>query len=76
MLWFGGVVTRAQVWVNGREVGMSDGKGFAPFEFDATEAAIPGQENLVAARLWRESISALGAGGIMAPVMFWSPKSD
>ncbi len=75
-LWFGGVDEKAKVWVNGKEVGISHGASFLPFEFDVTKAVKPGQKNVVSVRLLNEVVNELGTGGITAPVMFYVPKAD
>jgi hypothetical protein len=72
MLWFGGVDETAQVRVNGKDVGTATG-AFRPFEFDVTDAAVPGQNNLVVVRIENEALNELGTGGIVEPVMFYAP---
>jgi beta-galactosidase/beta-glucuronidase len=72
-LWFGGVDEKAKVWVNSKMVGISHGGAFVPFEFDATEAVLPGKENIVTVLVCNKVVDELGTGGIMAPVMFYSP---
>lgn len=72
-LWFGGVDETARVWVNGTEVGISADAAFAPFEFDATAALRPGQDNQVVVCVANNRTDEIGTGGIMAPVMFYSP---
>ena len=84
-LWFGGIDERAEVWVNGQLVGTSDepGRGlppmagtFKPFDLEVTDAARFGEPSSVAVRITNKRLNELGTGGITAPVMFWSPKSD
>lgn len=84
-LWFGGVDRKASVWINGVFVGSSaqpeDGLpgvpgSFKPFDLPATKAIRPGETNWVAVRIEKEGLAELGTGGIVAPVMFWSPKSS
>lgn len=72
-LWFGGVDEKAEVWINGKEVGISHSSSFVPFELDATEAVIPGGENVLVVRILNEHVNELGTGGIMAPVLFYVP---
>ena len=81
-LWFAGVDTRAQVWINGHDVGTSDEPregipgvpgSFEPFDMPATEHIKPGEENWVVVRVVNDKLGELGTGGIMGPVMFWSP---
>ncbi len=76
LLWFGGVDEKAKVWVNGKLLGDSPGRSFVPFEMDATQAIAPGQQNIVTVRLTNDSLNELGTGGIVAPVMFYSPAGD
>lgn len=81
-LWFGGVGVKAKVWVNGvllgtsREpnAGLPGAPGtFRPFDFLATEALRFGEPNTVSVKITNDRLADLGVGGIIAPVMFWSP---
>jgi len=47
MLHFEGVSFGAKVWLNGEYLGRHD-SAFTPFEFDATDAALPGRANVLA----------------------------
>jgi hypothetical protein len=71
-LWFGGADEKAKVWVNGKLVGESPGRAFAPFELEATDSVRFGQTNGVAVRVTNTRLNELGTGGITAPVMFWA----
>lgn len=82
-LWFGGVDELATVWVNGVPLGSNakplDGLpgvpgSFRPFDLHATPAIRFGEENWIVVRITNEKLSELGTGGIVAPVMFWSPR--
>jgi hypothetical protein len=75
-LWFGGVDEKAKVWVNGKEVGISHGASFLPFEFDVTDAIQPGARNVVSVRIVNAAVDELGTGGITAPVMFYVAAPD
>jgi hypothetical protein len=72
-LWCGGVDEKAKVWVNGKPVGISHSSAFNPFEFDATDAVIPGGENTVVMCVANLTLDELGTGGIVSPVMFYLP---
>ncbi len=86
-LWFGGVDRLASVWVNGVFMGTSreprEGVpgvpgSFRPFDMptvreDGASALNFGGENWVVVRIENKSLAELGTGGILAPVMFWSP---
>lgn len=81
-LWFGGVDEQASVWVNGTFLGTNrEPVGglpgvpgtFRPFDLDATSSVNFGEENWVVVRIVNKSIDELGTGGIVAPVMFWTP---
>lgn len=50
VLRFGAVDYRAQVWVNGRQVGSHEG-GHTPFAVDITDAVTPGEDNDVVVRV-------------------------
>jgi hypothetical protein len=73
-LWFGGVDEKAQVWVNGKMIGASGVGTFQPFELDATAALKPGSTNLIVVMITNDKLNELGTGGIVGPVMIWSPK--
>jgi beta-galactosidase/beta-glucuronidase len=71
-LWFGGVDEKAKVWVNGKLLGESPGRAFAPFELEASEAVRFGETNRIAVLVTNSRLNELGTGGITAPVMFWA----
>lgn len=82
-LWFGGIDEKAKVWLNGQLLGtnISPGHGlpgvpgtFMPFDLDATEAVRFGKPNTIAVKITNKRLNELGTGGIVAPVMFWSPR--
>jgi len=82
-VWFGGVDEKAKVWLNGKLLGQSDAEGpglpgvrgaFRPFEFDVTKAVRFGAMNSLVVKIANHQLNELGTGGIVAPVMFWSPK--
>ncbi len=81
-LWFGGVDAKAHVWINGEFVGTSEEPeeglpgvpgSFQPFDMPAAGAAAYGEENWVVVKIENHSLAELGTGGVLAPVMFWSP---
>ncbi len=81
-LWFGGVDNAAKVWVNGQLLGTNrepkhglpgEAGVFRPFDFLATEAVRFGEANTVSVKVTNDRLAELGTGGIVAPVMFWSP---
>lgn len=74
VLWVGAIDERARVWVNGRLLGDSPIGAFSPFEFDATEAARPGRENVVVIKAGNHITQEVGTGGLLAPVMFHAPR--
>ena len=82
-LWFGGVDELASVWVNGRHLGTNrEPVGglpgvpgtFRPFDLDASQAVKFGGENWVVVRITNKNLDELGTGGIVAPVMLWTPN--
>ncbi len=87
-LWFGGVDRLASIWINGVFMGTSREPregipgvpgSFRPFDVptvheDGSSALNFGGENWVVVRIENKSLAELGTGGILAPVMFWSPK--
>lgn len=81
-LWFGGVDELAKVWVNGtllgtnREplMGLPGVPGtFRPFDLLATDAVRLGEDNTVSVKITNKRLNEIGTGGIVGPVMFWSP---
>lgn len=72
--WCGGVDEKAKVWINGKQIGISPGAAFSPFEMDATDAVKPGKNVIVVAVL-NEVVNELGTGGIVAPVMLYAPAA-
>ena len=81
-LWFGGVDNAAKVWVNGTLLGTNreplhglpgEAGTFRPFDMLATEAIRFGEKNTVSVKITNDRLAELGTGGIVAPVMFWSP---
>ena len=83
-LWLGGVDRVAHVWINGQYVGSSQAPEeglpgapgtFRPVDMPATNAVRHGQENWVTVMIEsRDRLAELGTGGLIAPVMFWSPS--
>jgi hypothetical protein len=82
-LWFGGIDEAATVWLNGKRLGTSADPGhglpgmagtFKPFELEATDAVRFGRLNTLAVKITNLKLNEIGTGGIVAPVLFWSPK--
>ncbi len=81
-LWFGGVDNAAKAWVNGELLGTNrepkhglpgEAGVFRPFDFLATDAVRFGEKNTVTVKVTNDRLAELGTGGIVAPVMLWSP---
>ncbi len=86
-LWVGAVDTWASVWINGEYMGTSREPKhglpgipgtFLPFDMptrdlDGESVLNFGGENWVVIKVVRDRLNELGTGGVMAPVMFWSP---
>jgi len=73
-LWCGGVDESAKVWLNGKEVGISHGAAFYPFEMDATTMVKPGKNELTIC-VANLIVSELGTGGIVSPVILYAPAA-
>jgi hypothetical protein len=71
-LWCGGVDETAEVWLNGKKIGISHGAAFYPFEMDATDAVKPGR-NVITMCVSNQVVNEIGTGGIVAPVMLYAP---
>lgn len=77
LLYFGSATYRANVWVNGLEVGGHEG-GYMPFEFDITDALAPaGRKNLIAVRVDNDlTHTTVPQGGVPAGLpMVWRPNN-
>jgi len=83
-LWFGGVDEHAAVWVNGQFAGESDHPGdgvpgmagvFKPFDIPVSELVRFDRPNTIVVKITNEALNEIGTGGIVAPVMFWSPRT-
>ena len=82
-LWFGGVDEQAKVWFNGQLLGASADAGeglpgtagtFLPFEFNVTKEARVSADNTIVVKVTNKRLDEVGTGGIVSPVMLWSPK--
>ncbi len=87
-MWFGGVDRTASVWLNGEYMGSNaeprEGLpgipgSFRPFDLptvdeDGDSVINFGGENWVVVEIENRTLAELGTGGILAPVMFWSPE--
>jgi len=71
-LWFAEVDGQAKVYVNGKLVG-EGAKPRQPFEADITQAALPGQSNVIAVQVDHRRITDLALGGILKPVLVYAP---
>ncbi|WP_127584243.1 DUF4838 domain-containing protein [Paenibacillus koleovorans] len=71
-LWFSNIDESARVWMNGQALPLvTKGKLGVPWEFDATDAILFGQTNVIVVDVTNEILDELGTGGIMGPVMLW-----
>jgi hypothetical protein len=82
-LWLGGTDGKSKVFVNGKHVPFTDGKGQTadeakgyckPFSFDVTAALVPGAKNTIAILSTRTALNELGTGGLLAPVALYAEK--
>lgn len=71
-LWCGGVDEKAKVWINGTLIGVSHGAAIYPFEMDTADTLKAG-ENQITIAVANLRVNELGTGGILAPVILWSP---
>lgn len=83
LLWFGAVDELAKVWINGQLLGESFSKSpelpghpmaFKPFGFDITDYVKFDQPNTIAVKITNNILNELGTGGVMAPVMIYTPN--
>ncbi len=82
-IWFAGVDSTAEVWLNGQFVGANHGgaefdlnaygSSFRAFEFDVTDVIRHGEPNIVTVRAYRPGTAELGTGGLIGPAMFYAP---
>jgi len=77
-LWFSSIDDSAKVWMNGQELPLvKKGSGLtSPWEFDATNAILFGQSNLIVVDVGNTILDELGTGGITGPAMLWQAASD
>lgn len=75
-LWFGGFDENVDVYLNGTHLG--EKRGFAtPAEYENIHPHLNlGGENILAVRVTNHSLAEMGTGGIMMPVMLYSPGDD
>jgi beta-galactosidase len=66
---FEAVMTRADVWVNGKYLGFHLG-GFTPFDFDLTEVFRPGKDNVIAVKVDNRPMNAPPEGGAVDFALF------
>ena len=81
-LWFSGVDERAEVWLNGQSLGTTTEpalglpgipRAFRPVDFDITDIVRTDGPNTLAVRVVNQKQNEVGTGGIVGPVMIWSP---
>jgi len=72
LLHFGAVDWQAEVWVNGRRIGIHEG-GYDPFTFDVTDALKPGTAQEVVVAVWDPTDTALNPRGkqVLRPNGIW-----
>lgn len=84
-LWFSGVDEEAKVWINGQLLGTSLAPsgglpgvpgGFHPFDMNASGIIQFGKENTIVVKIINKNLDELGTGGILGPVMLWSPDDN
>ena len=77
-LFIGGVEDEARVWINGKAIGTSGRRFSAPFVFDLTDGYKPGEENVLAIQIIRNSkANEIGLGGILRPCfIFRGPRLE
>lgn len=84
-LWIGGVAGTAKVWLNGQLLGTSlepmEGipgvpGSFRPFDMNASLALKYEETNTLVIQVDSSRLAEMGIGGITAPVMLWTPKTD
>lgn len=76
ILWVGAVDEQASIWVNGQPIGESPAAAFVPFEMDITDAVVFGESNTVVMRTRNVQLDELGTGGIIAPVILYTPTTN
>lgn len=74
-LWLSSIDESARVWLNGTELtNTAKGKALgSPWEFNATPAVRFGETNVLVIDVTNKILDELGTGGIMGPVVLWSP---
>jgi len=73
-LWFGGVDSKVRGWLNGQDIGEQFAGSFRPVEFDVSAALEPEKNNLLVIAVDNTFPNEVGVGGIMRPVVIYSPR--
>lgn len=82
LLWFGAIDELAKVWINDQCLGESFAQSpelpgypmtFKPFEFDVTDYVRFDQPNTISVWVTNIQLNEIGSGGIIAPVMIYTP---
>ena len=77
-LWLGGIDDTASAWINGKKLDVLN-EGWPPcgrpWEFDATKAIRPGEQNVIVVKVSNRKVDELGTGGITGPAMLWAGEA-
>jgi beta-galactosidase/beta-glucuronidase len=73
-LWFGGVDSKARVWLNGQDLGEQRAGNFGPLEFDISEAVRREAANDLLVAVDNTFPNEIGMGGLLRPVLIYTPR--
>lgn len=73
-LWFGGLDSRTEIWLNGKNLGTHDVKNFGPLDVDVTDAIKRQEENQLTVAVDNTAVTELGTGGIVRPVVIYAQQ--
>ena len=74
VLWFGGLDSRVQVWLNGQDLGKDRARTMGPVEFDITQAVRRDGANDLIIAVDNTFPNELGTGGIVRPAVVYMPR--
>jgi hypothetical protein len=73
-LWFGGVDSKARLWLNGQELGQQRAGNFGPLEFDISDSVRRETANDLLVAVDNTFPNEIGTGGLLRPVLIYTPR--
>jgi hypothetical protein len=73
-LWFGGVDSKARVWLNGQDLGEQRAGNFGPLEFEISAAVRRDTINNLLVTVDNTFPNEIGTGGLLRPALIYAPN--